>query len=132
MDYLFRIFLIVNLAGLEFCTCSKLRIGIVGGGIGGTSACYFLRELLKDTVDIDVYEPYEIGGRLATTQVAGLQYETGGSIIHEDNRYVRQLMQAFNLSKTHRQPDNVPNRFGLFDGAEAELLNGERNVGSDE
>uniref|UniRef100_A0A8D9DYH8 Prenylcysteine oxidase n=1 Tax=Cacopsylla melanoneura TaxID=428564 RepID=A0A8D9DYH8_9HEMI len=116
MDYLFRIFLIVNLAGLEFCTCSKLRIGIVGGGIGGTSACYFLRELLKDTVDIDVYEPYEIGGRLATTQVAGLQYETGGSIIHEDNRYVRQLMQAFNLSKTHRQPDNVPNRFGLFDG----------------
>ncbi|KAL1449113.1 hypothetical protein WDU94_000346, partial [Cyamophila willieti] len=91
--------------------------GIVGGGIGGTSACYFLQELLKDTVTIDVYEPYEIGGRLATTQVDDYHYETGGSIIHEDNRYVQQLMQVFNLSKKVDQPNNVPSRFGLFDGS---------------
>ncbi|XP_008469642.1 prenylcysteine oxidase-like [Diaphorina citri] len=102
---------------LETCH-AKVRIGIVGAGIGGTSACYFLQELLKDQVTIDIYEPHEIGGRLATAKVDDFDYETGGSIIHEDNLYVQRFMKEFGLVKKVDKKTNVPSKFGLYDGSQ--------------
>ena len=37
---------------------------------------------------IDLYEPGNIGGRLATTTINNEQYEVGGSIIHPKNKYM--------------------------------------------
>jgi protoporphyrinogen oxidase len=39
-------------------------------------------------VDIDLYEPNKIGGRLSVINVGGRDYEVGGSIIHPKNKYM--------------------------------------------
>ncbi|XP_054154930.1 prenylcysteine oxidase 1-like [Oppia nitens] len=91
-------------------------IAIIGGGIGGTSSAYFLRELftaaaattadsqpssLSDIAAVmDLYERNgELGGRLRTQLINGRYYETGGTMIHERNRYARQLAAKFGLSR---------------------------------
>lgn len=64
-------------------------IAIIGGGIGGTSCAHFLRKIFKDSVKLDVYEGNKIGGRLATALMNdGNEYETGGSVIHQRNKYM--------------------------------------------
>lgn len=62
---------------------------IIGGGIGGTSCAYFLKEMFKDLVNLDIYEGNKVGGRLATVIMSdGNEYETGGSVIHQRNKYM--------------------------------------------
>ncbi|KAI5709226.1 hypothetical protein M8J76_013336 [Diaphorina citri] len=73
---------------LETCH-AKVRIGIVGAG-----------------------------GRLATAKVDDFDYETGGSIIHEDNLYVQRFMKEFGLVKKVDKKTNVPSKFGLYDGSQ--------------
>lgn len=71
---------------------------VIGGGIGGTTAAYELTNLaLKNDVDfeIDLYEPGKIGGRLATINVNGYEFESGGSIIHSNNMYLRKYVEKF-------------------------------------
>lgn len=73
-------------------------VAIVGGGIGGTSCAYFLRETFKDFAEIDIYEGDTVGGRLATmTMIDGNEYETGGAVLHMRNRYMSDFVD--NLGK---------------------------------
>lgn len=66
-----------------------LCIAIIGGGIGGTSCAYFLKEIFKKSVNIDIYEGNKVGGRLATVFMEDdSEYEVGGSIIHQRNKYM--------------------------------------------
>lgn len=44
---------------------------------------------------IDVYSKDAIGGRLATVTVAGYEYETGGSILHSRNKYMKAFADKF-------------------------------------
>jgi len=71
---------------------------IIGSGIGGTSCAYFLKEIFKDLVNLDIYEGNKVGGRLATVMLSdGNEYETGGSVIHQRNRYMSNFVT--NLGK---------------------------------
>ena len=70
------------------CDNFYLIIGIVGAGIGGTSAAYFLRELFGDDVEIDIFEKQHVGGRLAPVTISGHNYNAGGTIIHPANVYM--------------------------------------------
>jgi len=46
--------------------------------------------------EIDIYEKSnKIGGRVATIRFEDKDYEAGGSIIHERNRYAAQLLKKF-------------------------------------
>ncbi|PIK45087.1 prenylcysteine oxidase [Apostichopus japonicus] len=71
------------------------KIAVIGGGIGGTSCAYFLQELFRDGVEIDVYERGEIGGRIKSIHIAGRDYESGASIIHPRNKYLVQHAAKF-------------------------------------
>jgi len=77
------------------------KIGIVGGGIGGASAAYFLSRQLPGA-DITVFEMGNVGGRIATVEVDGRRYESGGSIIHLANKYMVEYLDHCGLNK--RQP----------------------------
>ncbi|PSN33871.1 Prenylcysteine oxidase, partial [Blattella germanica] len=112
---------------------------VVGGGIGGTSACYFLNELFgKDGADIDLYESKKIGGRLSMLKIDGRYYETGGSVIHSRNKYMtdfikilgstreklllfilsyNMIMIFFHFVGLHKK-QNSDTRFGLYNGKE--------------
>ena len=68
---------------------STPNIAVIGAGIGGSSSSHFLRELYGSEATIDVFEASDrIGGRLDTIEIAGRIFESGGSIIHPDNKYM--------------------------------------------
>lgn len=62
--------------------------GIVGGGIGGTSTAYFLRQLFGKNAKIDIFEKKQVGGRLVTTNIGDNEIEAGGTLIHPQNMYM--------------------------------------------
>lgn len=71
------------------CICSS---AIIGGGIGGTAAAFFLRQEFGPAVKIEVFEAGTVGGRLATENIGGYEYETGGSIIHPLNLHMKHFL----------------------------------------
>ncbi|XP_012861990.2 prenylcysteine oxidase 1 [Echinops telfairi] len=71
---------------------------IVGAGIGGTSAAYYLRQKFGGSVKIDLFERGEVGGRLATLTVEGQEYESGGSVIHPLNLHMKRFVKDLGLS----------------------------------
>lgn len=81
-----------------FTWLSFLLEAVVGAGIGGTAAAFYLREEFGPTVKIDVFEPGDIGGRLATVKVGDHEYETGGSVIHPLNLHMKHFMDRLGMS----------------------------------
>jgi prenylcysteine oxidase/farnesylcysteine lyase len=70
-------------------------IAIVGAGISGTSAAYFLSKTPGLNPKIDVYSKDPVGGRMATVNIQGYDFETGGSVLHPRNRYMKQFAEQF-------------------------------------
>ena len=76
-------------------------------GIGGTSAAYFLSQELTDDVTITIFESDKVGGRLATDHIGGRSYETGGSIIHDSNKMMLDLLDKCQLKKKKPLPSET-------------------------
>lgn len=55
---------------------------MVGAGLGGSAVAYFLQQHFGPQVQLDVFEPAGVGGRLATVTVNKQQYESRGASIH--------------------------------------------------
>ncbi|KAL3841327.1 hypothetical protein ACJMK2_019489 [Sinanodonta woodiana] len=91
------------------------RIGIVGAGVGGTSAAYFLRELFGDSAQIDIFERKAVGGRLAVINIDDHYYNAGGSIIHPQNMYMVNFTNMLGLGMDTKPGSGT---FGLFNGDE--------------
>ena len=79
----------MNLVGYNH-NCS---LAIIGAGIGGTSAAHFLRKKFGGSCSITIFEEKEVGGRLATINMAGKEYEVGGSIIHSANKLMTNFLE---------------------------------------
>ncbi|XP_030624461.1 prenylcysteine oxidase 1 [Chanos chanos] len=90
------------------------KIAIIGAGIGGTAAAFFLRQEFGPGVKIDVFEAGKVGGRLATENIGGDDYETGGSIIHPLNLHMKHFVDQIGLSPRA----DVPSKVAIFDGKE--------------
>lgn len=73
---------------------------MVGAGIGGTAAAFYLREEFGPSVKIDVFEPGDVGGRLATVKIGDYEYETGGAVIHPLNLHMKHFIDK--LGKNQR------------------------------
>ncbi|XP_058715479.1 prenylcysteine oxidase 1 [Poecile atricapillus] len=74
------------------------RIAVVGGGIGGSAAAYFLRQKFGHGVELHVLEKAAVGGRLDTLDVEGNTYEAGGSVIHPLNLHMKHFVKELGLS----------------------------------
>ena len=84
------------------------RIAIIGSGIGGSATAHFVREILGDNAQISVFEKADrIGGRLATVDFAGDTFESGGSIIHPKNLYMRKFVELLGMVYTLHLPSGV-------------------------
>lgn len=90
------------------------RIAIIGAGIGGTSAAYFIRQKFGNNVPIDVFEKGDVGGRLATVEIEGKEYEAGGAVIHPLNLHMKKFVEELGLSA--RPPTS--SRVGIYNGEE--------------
>jgi prenylcysteine oxidase/farnesylcysteine lyase len=97
----------------------RSHIAIVGGGIAGCSAAWFLREALRDGIELMVYErDAQLGGRLATIDVGGTPVEAGGTIIHETNRYLAGFVERLGLQRVepHQQDPGSEESVGVWNG----------------
>ncbi len=57
--------------------------------------------MLNGTADVHIYEGNKIGGRLATATMSDEnEYETGGSIIHERNKYMTDFVNELGRVNT--------------------------------
>lgn len=90
------------------------KIAVVGGGIGGTAAAFYLRQEFGPGVKIDVFEPGSIGGRLATVKIGDHEYETGGSVIHPLNLHMKHFAEKLGLPPRK----TIPSKWAIFDGKE--------------
>ena len=122
MKYLIFSILLLGLA--QHCTAKKRKFAVIGGGnlirsdqsdnsvflistlgIGGSSVAYFLRQEFPNA-EISTFESsLHLGGRLATVEVGGRFYETGGSIIHSANQYMTKYLDICKLKKKQSAPD---------------------------
>ncbi|KAG5178450.1 Prenylcysteine lyase-domain-containing protein [Tribonema minus] len=88
------------------------RIAVIGSGIGGSSAAFFLRQELGVQAVIDVYEAEpQAGGRLLEFTYLNSTYEAGGSIIYSGNRYMSDLATSMGLTKV--EPPKTLWRYGM-------------------
>ncbi|XP_040270363.1 prenylcysteine oxidase 1 [Bufo bufo] len=90
------------------------RIAVVGAGIGGTSAAYFLRQKFGKDVQIDIYEKGDVGGRLSTIEMEGNHYEAGGSVIHPLNLHMKTFVKELGLNAVSLRGNLV----GIYNGEE--------------
>ncbi|KAM6901419.1 prenylcysteine oxidase 1 isoform 1-T2 [Lycodopsis pacificus] len=90
------------------------KIAVVGAGIGGTSAAFYLRQEFGAGVKIDVFEPGDVGGRLATVKIGEHEYETGGAAIHPLNLHMKHFIEKLGIPPRR----DVPSKMAIFDGKE--------------
>ncbi|TGZ55281.1 hypothetical protein CRM22_010452 [Opisthorchis felineus] len=80
---------------------SNFRVAIVGGGMAGSTAAYYLRQLFGSRVGITLFEQSgRIGGRMKSIDFAGQREEVGASIFHESNQYMLTFAKQFGLGIT--------------------------------
>uniref|UniRef100_A0A3P8SK77 Prenylcysteine oxidase 1 n=1 Tax=Amphiprion percula TaxID=161767 RepID=A0A3P8SK77_AMPPE len=90
------------------------KIAVVGAGIGGTAAAFYLRQEFGNVVKIDVFEPGDVGGRLATVKIGDYEYETGGSVIHPLNLHMKHFIEKLGIPPRK----DIPSKMVIFDGKE--------------
>jgi prenylcysteine oxidase/farnesylcysteine lyase len=98
---------------------SSPNVAVVGGGIAGCSAAWFLRQALGEGASLTVYErDSQLGGRLATLDVGGTPVESGGTIIHETNRYLANFVDHLALERVepHQREEGDADSVGVWDG----------------
>lgn len=88
------------------------RVAIVGGGLAGLSAAYYLK---KAGVKVDVYEgTRRLGGRVVSLTGAvgdGLITELGGEFINTDHDDLLAFSEAFNLKLFNRSENAEQSEF---------------------
>ena len=90
----------------------KKRVAVVGGGIGGAAASYFLQEA---GVEVTLFErSNELGGRSSSVPFDGdgQMLEMGAGILYTGNRYLYNLSLLLGLHHVSAPPRS----FGLWDG----------------
>ena len=65
--------LVLNVCDSRLSPGPGPRVAVIGGGIGGSATAYFLSQRMPGA-DITVIEMGEVGGRLATREVAGRRW----------------------------------------------------------
>ena len=92
----------------------RLRIAVIGGGVGGTALAHWLRELYGDDLELTIISDGPIGGRCQSVCVEGRRYEGGAAIISELNEYLRSFLKKLRLKEKYFASVNVP--LGIYDG----------------
>lgn len=88
---------------------------MVGAGLGGSAAAYFLQQHFGPQVQLDVYEAAGVGGRLATVTVNKQQYESRGASIHALSLHMQDFVKI--LGERGRPSACVASPAELGDGA---------------
>ncbi len=76
----------------------RMKLAIIGSGIGGCSAAYFVKELIPDDMNITIFEANDrIGGRLLARKIEPVMIELGGTFFHTINQNILEFVRKFSL-----------------------------------
>ena len=84
----------MHLSTRKQCILPLFNLAIIGAGISGTSAAYFLSKNTELNATINIYSK-DVGGRLQTILISDREFETGGSILHPRNQYMKKFVEEF-------------------------------------
>lgn len=106
---------------------TKIRVAIIGSGVSGSAAAYFLHKSLREQVETVVFEKEDrIGGRIRSIKIGEEEWETGGSIIHSENQYLSTIVDELRLEKKK----HVYNDIGIWSGESFPFRTGKTKVGT--
>lgn len=92
----------------------KLRVAVVGAGVGGSALSCWLRDLYGDDLELTVVSDGPVGGRCQSVGAAdGKTYEGGASIVSDLNEYFLGFMRRFGFKQKYFKSLDVP--LGLYD-----------------
>ena len=110
------------------------KIVIIGGGIGGVSAAWFLRKFIRDNnlsekISVTVIEASDrIGGRCKTVEIENVVYESGATLISELNEYFKHFLKLIDGKKsTWASEASIPTF--VIEGENKVEFEGVRNLG---
>lgn len=105
-----------------------MRIVVVGGGIAGLSAAWFLRELGGEAAQVTVLEAApQIGGKLGQAEVGGLTVETGAESVLARRPEAVDLIRAVGLGADLVHP--VTHSAGVWSRGHVRALPAEQVMG---
>lgn len=104
-----------------------LKIGIIGAGIAGSFAAFFLREACGNDVELIIFEKEEqVGGRVKEEYYQGKMFEAGASLIHSSNRYLNDAIDQLGLHRTSslkgEKRSSNRRKLGIWNGEDFDFL----------
>jgi protoporphyrinogen/coproporphyrinogen III oxidase len=95
----------------------RTRIAVVGGGISGVAAAWFLRDALGREADITLFEQRDaVGGHLRVSDVAGMPVDEGAESLLARRPEAVELARAAGLGESIVHPAQVG--AGIWSGGE--------------
>ncbi len=105
-----------------------VRIVVVGGGIAGLAAAWFLRELGGEAAEVTVLEAApQVGGKLGQAEVGGLTVETGAESVLARRPEAVDLIRAVGLGNDLVHP--VTTSAGVWSRGHVRALPAEQVMG---
>ena len=84
---------------LGLASADDFRVAVIGSGVGGASASFFLSNASTVPSVIDVFERGPtVGGRAHTITVGGRRIDAGATAISSLNMYLNRFVALFNLT----------------------------------
>ncbi|MDI3318121.1 MAG: FAD-dependent oxidoreductase [Bacillota bacterium] len=104
---------------------ARRRVVVVGAGVAGAFAAYFLRQALGPAAEIVVRERQaRPGGRVGEMELAGRRVETGATLVHSSNRYLLEATARLGLhpGDAGGERRSLARRMGIWNGVSFDLL----------
>lgn len=96
----------------HIATEDKIKVAIIGAGIGGSSSAYFL--LKNKNFSVDIYERRErVGGRVYSQKVMNTTQNLGASFLLKENQIIYKMINDLNISTQFAQDENEGS-LGIF------------------
>ncbi|MGB0388480.1 MAG: FAD-dependent oxidoreductase [Ardenticatenaceae bacterium] len=104
---------------------AAFRVAIIGAGIAGCAAAYFVRESMPQAEIVVFEKAGQVGGRIRSMQMGGLLLDSGATLIHSSNRHLVHFLKVLGLKKAlphHRKATDPPSTVGVWNGTSFDLL----------
>ena len=109
LEFIIYLFILSNYI---IITQDFIKVAIVGAGIGGSSAAYYI--LKNKNFSVDIYERRDrVGGRVFSQKVMNQTENLGASFLLKENQVIFKMINDLNLSTQFAEEDS-DGSIGIF------------------
>ena len=123
LEFIIYLFILSNYI---IITQDFIKVAIVGAGIGGSSAAYYI--LKNKNFSVDIYERRDrVGGRVFSQKVMNQTENLGASFLLKENQVIFKMINDLNLSTQFAEEDS-DGSIGIFNNKSILLTLGESDI----